>query len=146
MSSARAFLSGLKDQDSKLSSFEADVDHEDYQGELQSIDYLDTEIEINSKLLRFYDYCRKYVEWVDDHPRSINEFNKFANGGHISNIRKKIQAKYGLQHLTNKQVVIIRQGFKILKILLKDCRSVPTDDIRKCAFWQLGYEQNVRYD
>lgn len=54
--------------------------------------------------MRFFDYCRKYIEYVDDHPRSIEEFNKFINGGHISNIRKKIQSKYQIQHLTNKQV------------------------------------------
>lgn len=47
----------------------------------------------------------KYVEWVDDHPRSINEFNKFVNGGHISAIRKKIQAKWHISNLSNKQVL-----------------------------------------
>ena len=106
VSSARAFLSGLKDEPGLKSSFEADVDHEDFSGEEGQISYMNTEIEINSKLLRFYDYCRKYVEWVDDHPRSINEFNKFVNGGHISNIRKKIQQRFQLQHLTNKQVLL----------------------------------------
>lgn len=109
VSSARAFLSGLKDEAAEVSSFEADVDHEDFNGEEGQISYMDSEIKINSKLLRFYDYCRKYVEWVDDHPRSINEFNKFVNGGHISNIRKKIQQKFDIQNLSNKQIVDLFQ-------------------------------------
>ena len=33
VSSARAFLSGLKDEPAAVSSFEADVDHEDFNGE-----------------------------------------------------------------------------------------------------------------
>ena len=102
ISSARAFLSGLIDEAEQISSFEKDIDRSDYFGE--ELDYLDTKISINSRLMRFFDYCRKYIEYVDDHPRSIEEFNKFINGGHISNIRKKIQSKYQIQHLTNKQV------------------------------------------
>jgi len=111
VTSARAFLSGLRDEpsDSSISDFARDVDHEDYQGENGSIEYLEREIKINSKLLRFYDYCRKYVEWVDDHPRSINEFNKFVNGGHISAIRKKIQAKWQITNISNKQIVDLFQ-------------------------------------
>ena len=59
VTSARAFLSGLKDEPGAISDFARDVDHEDYQGENGSIGDLDNEIKINSKLLRFYDYCRK---------------------------------------------------------------------------------------
>lgn len=90
------------DESEQISSFENDIDRSDYFGD--ELNYLDTRISINSRLMRFFDYCRKYIEYVDDHPRSIEEFNKFINGGHISNIRKKIQAKYHIQHLTNKQV------------------------------------------
>jgi len=78
----------------------------DFQG--SELSYLDHVIRIDSKLMRFFDYCRKYVEWVDDHPRSIEELNKFISGGHVSNIRKNIQAQYQIQHITNKQVIIIK--------------------------------------
>jgi len=56
-----------------------------------------------------YPQSNKYVEWVDDHPRSINEFNKFVNGGHISAIRKKIQAKWQITNISNKQIVDLFQ-------------------------------------
>lgn len=107
VSSARAFISSLIDESEAVSSFEKDIDHEDYFGD--ELSYLETPIKINNALMRFFDYCRKYIEYVDDHPRSREEFNKFINGGHISNIRKKIQAKFQIQHLTNKQITDLFQ-------------------------------------
>jgi len=153
ISSARAFLSGLIDEAEQISSFENDIDRSDYFGD--ELNYLDTRISINSRLMRFFDYCRKYIEYVDDHPRSIEEFNKFINGGHISNIRKKIQAKYHIQHLTNKQITDLFQLTTFENALFGDSQlnSLFDTDFREVLeylgdlkhYYKTGYGFYVNY-
>jgi multiple inositol-polyphosphate phosphatase/2,3-bisphosphoglycerate 3-phosphatase len=105
VSSARAFIAGLHSESG--GAFDPDHDLEDVTDD--ALQYLGTAIRIDNALLRFFDYCRRYVEWVDDHPRSVEELNKFISGGHVSNIRKEIQNNYQITHLTNKQVVDLYQ-------------------------------------
>lgn len=106
ISSARAFISGLHPE--LPAEFEPNYDHDDFVKD-DHLEFLGTTIKVNNELIRFFDYCRRYTEWVDDHPQTVEELNKFISGGHVSNIRKEIQNTYSIQHLTNKQVVDLYQ-------------------------------------
>ena len=74
----------------------------------RSVTYLETEIEINNRLLRFFDSCRRHVDW-EDSPRCEKESRKFIAGGHVSSIRKEIARMLGLKYITNRQVADLHQ-------------------------------------
>lgn len=88
------------------SDFSTDMDHVD--ATERSVTYLETEIEINNRLLRFFDSCRRHVDW-EDSPRCEKESRKFIAGGHVSSIRKEIARTLGLKYITNRQVADLHQ-------------------------------------
>lgn len=141
VSSARGFIAGLHPEE--YSDFSTDMDHVD--ATERSVTYLETEIEINNRLLRFFDSCRRHVDW-EDSPRCENESRKFIAGGHVSSIRKEIARTLGLKYITNRQVVDLHQlvvfetalfGKSELKELFR------TEGKFEIKFWRIFFEKDI---
>lgn len=109
----------------------------------------------DDRLLRYYDYCGKYIKDVDQNKGTLTEFYKFLNGNEMKSVVNKVRQKIGTSDIEPVDVVTIQQicAFE-LGMLNKSnwCQFFDMEDLLIIDYlidirnyWEMGYGFTINW-
>ncbi|XP_071168730.1 multiple inositol polyphosphate phosphatase 1-like isoform X1 [Mytilus edulis] len=109
----------------------------------------------DDRLLRYYDYCGKYIKEVDQNNETLTEFYKFLNGDEMKSVVNKVRQKIGTSEIEPAEIVTIQQicAFELGMFEKSNwCQFFDMEDLLIIDYlidirnyWEMGYGYNINW-